>query len=385
MDSTWNVHKLKHFFPAYQVESILKIPLDPTFSDSLIWGFHPSGIITVKYAYHLASSLASADVPSSSIPNPYQHWWKKLWSLSVPPKIKNFIWKAFHHILPCALNLFLKRILPHPNCSICGNNAEFVTHALIGFPKAKTIWKSSRFKQFYLVYHQNDIKEFFIQELHNIPKQDFPVFIAFVWHIWNTRNSILFNKSGIPNNVEEFVITYLQEYIAAQCNYQGDQLASEAVPISRTAQQQHPPLLQPDTLSLFVDAALDQNHGLTGTGFIFKLGFQTVLASHCRHLPGAVSPIFVEVQALLESLRWCLDSQLSPKVVFSDCLNLVSKVNSAWQDNSALFGHVSRIRLLFSNFPYASLQYLPRQFNMEAHGLAKEALRQREVSKRGLF
>ncbi|KAF4402850.1 hypothetical protein G4B88_010302 [Cannabis sativa] len=171
-----------------------------------------------------------------------------------------------------------------------------------------------------------------------------------------------------------------QEYIAAQCNYQGDQLASEAVPISRTAQQQHPPLLQPDTLSLFVDAALDQNHGLTGTGFIFKLGFQTVLASHCRHLPGAVSPIFVEGQALLESLRWCLDSQLSPKVVFSDCLNLVSKVNSAWQDNSALSGHVSRIRLLFSNFPYASLQYIPRQFNMEAHGLAKEALRQREVS-----
>ncbi|XP_060959162.1 uncharacterized protein LOC133030439 [Cannabis sativa] len=340
-DSTWNVPKLKHF-SAYQVESILKIPLDPTFSDSLIWGFHPSGIITVKSAYHLASSLASADVPSSSIPNPYQHWWKKLWSLSVPPKIKHFIWKAFHHILPCALNLFLKRILPHPNCSICGNNAE--------------------------------------SALHNIPKQDFPVFIAFVWHIWNTRNSILFNKSGIPNNVEEFVITYLQEYIAAQCNYQGDQLASEAVPISRTAQQQHPPLLQPDTPSLFVDAALDQNHGLTGTGFIFKLGFQTVLASHCRHLPGAVSPIFAEGQALLESLRWCLDSQLSPKVVFSDCLNLVSKVNSAWQDNSALSGLVSRIRLLFSNFPDASLQYLPRQFNMEAHGLAKEALRQREVS-----
>ncbi|KAF4403865.1 hypothetical protein G4B88_014321 [Cannabis sativa] len=117
---------------------------------------------------------------------------------------------------------------------------------------------------------------------------------------------------------------------------------------------------------------------LEGTGFIFKLGFQTVLAS--RHLPGVVSPIFAEGQALMHSLRWCLDSQLSPTFVFSDCLNLVFKVNSAWHDNSALSGLVSRIRSLFSNFPDASLQYLTRQFNMEAHALAKEALKSREDS-----
>ncbi|KAF4390530.1 hypothetical protein F8388_006027 [Cannabis sativa] len=171
-----------------------------------------------------------------------------------------------------------------------------------------------------------------------------------------------------------------RDYSAAQCNYQGDHLDSEAAPISRSAQQQHPPPLSPDTPSLFVDAALDQKNGVIGTGFIFKLGFQTVLASHCHHLPGAVSPIFAEGQALLQSLKWCIDSQLSPKFVFSDCLNLVSKVNSAWQDNSALSGLVSQIRLLFSNFPDASLQYLPRQFNMDAHVLAKEALRPREDS-----
>ncbi|KAF4403493.1 hypothetical protein G4B88_008139 [Cannabis sativa] len=171
-----------------------------------------------------------------------------------------------------------------------------------------------------------------------------------------------------------------REYIAAQGNYQGDELDSEAVPISHTTQQQHSATLHLDTPSLFVDAALDHKNGLTGTGFIFKLGYQTVLASHCRPLPGAVSPIFAEGQALLQSLRWCLDSQLSPKFVFSDCLNLVSKVNSDWQDNSALSGLVSRIRLLFSNFPDASLHFLPRQLNMDAHGLAKEALRPREDS-----
>ncbi|KAF4391064.1 hypothetical protein F8388_024896 [Cannabis sativa] len=167
---------------------------------------------------------------------------------------------------------------------------------------------------------------------------------------------------------------------ATQCNYQGDNLDSEAAHIPRASQHQHPLPLSPETPSLFVDAALDQKNGITGTGFIFKLCFQAVLASHYHQFPGAVSPIFAEGQALLQSLKWCIDSQFFPQIVFSDCLNLVSKVNSACQDNSALSGLVSRIRLLFSNFPGASLEFLPRQFNMDAHVLAKEALRPREVS-----
>ncbi|KAF4347516.1 hypothetical protein G4B88_002065 [Cannabis sativa] len=49
-----------------------------------------------------------------------------------------------------------------------------------------------------------------------------------------------------------------------------------------------------------------------------------------------------------------------------------------WRDHSALSGLVSQIHSLFSNFPDASLHFLPRQFNVDAHGLAKEALRSRE-------
>ncbi|KAF4346552.1 hypothetical protein G4B88_011052 [Cannabis sativa] len=89
----------------------------------------------------------------------------------------------------------------------------------------------------------------------------------------------------------------------------------------------------------FMHAAIDHHNGLTGAGFVFKRGYQTVLASQYRRLPGVVSPIFSEGQALLQSLKWCIDSQFSPQVVFSDCLNLVSKVNGDWQDNSALSGN----------------------------------------------
>ncbi|KAF4401550.1 hypothetical protein G4B88_001744 [Cannabis sativa] len=135
---------------------------------------------------------------------------------------------------------------------------------------------------------------------------------------------------------------------------------------------------QEDSPSLFVNAALDHKHGLTGIGFTFNIGHHRIVASQNRLMTGASTPIFAEGQALLQGISWCINSQLQPKFIFSDCLNLVTKVNSDWQDLSALSGLVSRIRLLFSNFPEASLKYLPRQFNADAYCLAKEAIRLRE-------
>ncbi|KAF4351330.1 hypothetical protein F8388_001543 [Cannabis sativa] len=94
-------------------------------------------------------------------------------------------------------------------------------------------------------------------------------------------------------------------------------------------------------------------------------------------------PAFFTVVGL--GISWCIDSQLQPEFIFSDCLNLVTKVNGDWQDLSALSGLVSQIRLLFSNFPEASLKYLPRQFNANAHCLAKDAIKSREEAHKELF
>ncbi|KAF4374440.1 hypothetical protein F8388_015991 [Cannabis sativa] len=114
----------------------------------------------------------------------------------------------------------------------------------------------------------------------------------------------------------------------------------------------------------------------TSLGFVIKRGSNQVFASASIQKLGAPTPIFVEGQALLEGLSWCLSFQMQ----FTDCLNLVLKVNGQWQDNSALSSLVSKIRQSFSNFSAASLHHLSRQFNTESHNSAKEALRQRKDS-----
>ncbi|KAF4351856.1 hypothetical protein F8388_021921 [Cannabis sativa] len=94
--------------------------------------------------------------------------------------------------------------------------------------------------------------------------------------------------------------------------------------------------------------------------------------------PGASSPLFAEAQALYEGLNWCVASNLQPRFVFSDCLNLISKVNGNWHDNSSLSSLVQRIRTFLSSFPEATLLHVPRQHNDKAHSLAKLALRLRD-------
>ncbi|KAF4368638.1 hypothetical protein G4B88_020034 [Cannabis sativa] len=159
-----------------------------------------------------------------------------------------------------------------------------------------------------------------------------------VWHIWNTRNSLLFQKSYNSNNVEEFEYKEAQQINcsdSSSTNPRQQQSSFTSASISS---------IPDNSTALFVDAALNQANCTTGLGFVFKKG----------------------------------PNQLKSNLIFTDCLNLVSKVNGTWKDQSALSSLVSKIRQSISNFPDASLQHLPHHFNVQAHSLAKEAIRQQE-------
>ncbi|KAF4389010.1 hypothetical protein F8388_026739 [Cannabis sativa] len=137
-------------------------------------------------------------------------------------------------------------------------------------------------------------------------------------------------------------------------------------------------VLTPSTTALFVDAALSQNASTTGLGLVFMHGVSHIHQFASITKSGTPSPIFAEAQALAEGIQWCLASNLKPDYIFSDCLNLVSKVKGNWHDHSPLSSLVHQIRTFLSRFPEASLLHISRQHNDKAHSLAKQALRLRD-------
>lgn len=101
----WNVDLVERIFLSFEAQTILGIPVNRFRTrDKLIWHETTTGQFTVRSTYHLAMSHRhGSDVASSS--SGVSHIWKHVWDLSVPPRVKTFLWRVCHNILPTLDNL----------------------------------------------------------------------------------------------------------------------------------------------------------------------------------------------------------------------------------------------------------------------------------------
>uniref|UniRef100_A0A2N9HZ86 Reverse transcriptase zinc-binding domain-containing protein n=1 Tax=Fagus sylvatica TaxID=28930 RepID=A0A2N9HZ86_FAGSY len=63
-----------------------------------------------------------------------------LWKSKTPGKSKHLIWRAYHNILPTRANLFQRHIVSTPECLVCQQEEEDVSHTLWGCPYARDVW-----------------------------------------------------------------------------------------------------------------------------------------------------------------------------------------------------------------------------------------------------
>ncbi|KAL2936748.1 hypothetical protein RDABS01_020197 [Bienertia sinuspersici] len=78
------------------------------------------------------------DAPSSSTIK--TDIWKKVWAGYVPPKMKNFAWRALHNALPVSRNLAQRKMDVDCVCKRCGKGEENVTHLLLECREVKRMW-----------------------------------------------------------------------------------------------------------------------------------------------------------------------------------------------------------------------------------------------------
>lgn len=97
----------------------------PGMVDSRIWHFSKNGIYMVKSGYRIAMEFLEQN------PEPVAGDWRKLWALHVPPKVKNFQWRACRECLPTRLNLQRKGIGTTSLCAMCNIDLENNWHVFI--------------------------------------------------------------------------------------------------------------------------------------------------------------------------------------------------------------------------------------------------------------
>lgn len=105
--------------------------------DQLIWNYDSKGKFSVKSGYFLAmKAKKSGDLSEGSAD---RRWWDCLWHLKIPEKIKIFVWRAFHNILPTWKNQAGREVGCSEGCGRCFNDKETTFHALISSNAAMRI------------------------------------------------------------------------------------------------------------------------------------------------------------------------------------------------------------------------------------------------------
>lgn len=133
-DRGWDEEVLNDIFNDRDVRLIKNIPLsNNNKKDSWLWLFDGKGVFTVKSGYRqLAGECDTADAP----------FWKKIWNLMVPGKVKVLLWRVCRLCLPTATSLNDKKVDIDRKCTWCRVEDESTRHVLFECSFARQVWNS---------------------------------------------------------------------------------------------------------------------------------------------------------------------------------------------------------------------------------------------------
>ena len=210
----WNRPLIQSTFMQSTQNDILRLQLSNTRTrDKLYWKENKAREFTVKTAYQVALRLHREVGVEHSTVGEEKRFWNRIWRMNVPPKVRNFVWRACTDILPTRANLYRRKIPIDPLCSICGQTDETVGHALWECPMARNVWAVAQGRlqkcgieaqSFYRLVRQLEEK-FTGKEMEN--------WATVAWAIWNARNRFCFEeKQSQPKDILQGASTLLRDY-----------------------------------------------------------------------------------------------------------------------------------------------------------------------------
>lgn len=190
---------VRSIFLPFEANTILKIPLSYNLpKDSLIWIGNKRGILTVKSAYYIASSLvvSNKDGESSSI-NLKTSLWKRIWHQEIPPKLKIFAWRTCVNDLPTMYSLNHRGIHCSSFCPLYDKAFETTAHVLqLWSCQADSGTLAQLSNWFNLLSSRTD--GYYIKYAKKGSSHDLELFFAMAWSIWWNHNQALHEDSSAP-------------------------------------------------------------------------------------------------------------------------------------------------------------------------------------------
>jgi ribonuclease HI len=336
------------------------------FEDFIAWGFSQNGIFTVRSAYHLQwrhqfGPSAGQVVQGSSSSNPI---WRSIWKLKIPSKIKIFIWRALHGILPLKSILVNRHIGTSGECPICQLGPEDIQHLLFLCSVATDIWRAlgvSDLIQSALV--TNRAGPAILEALLSSTGQNFQNFDMGLketidvacWYLWWTRRRRVRGEVVPPSHRCILSILSITANAAKMAKHSG--APAEVKWIA-------PP---PRQLKLNVDASFHEDMAAGATGAVIRDYQGQFVVASTNYIPYVSSASMAEAIAMKEGMLLANRLGCSSIIAESDSIVTIDACKGV-----TLGGQILRLSLLIAWIMLRPLVTFPRDANKTAHELARK-------------
>ncbi|XP_042944649.1 uncharacterized protein LOC122278535 [Carya illinoinensis] len=336
----WEIEIVRRTLPPREASDVLRIPLGPSpREDKLIWHYENSGEYTVRSAYRLFWSIKNHRVEGGcSNYQALRGFWKQLWSMPIPHRVRVFSWRACKHGLPTLQNLRVKKVVSEDTCKFCHEGREDTSHALIYCPSILPLWKSL-FGFLFRGGNQQGFMEIAMRVTKEGQPRDLEKFFLMAWSFWYRRNLFYFEE-----------------------------------------QVQHPQQSVDHAMSLFKEsreaqASTKQNMGCctSSVGVILRDEKGKVILAVCKKEPEFSDPMEVELLAILRGLQLCIPLGIGELIVETDSMLSVRALTAEGESMSPHGNLIYSILSLSKQLPKVTFQHAGRVHNAAADGLAKLA------------
>ncbi|KAL5566290.1 hypothetical protein UlMin_029454 [Ulmus minor] len=360
----WDSNLIRTSFHPDEAEAILSLPLPrQKVPDSLLWHYDKSGHYTIRSGYWLASK--NKGVPSSSTTS-HTAWWQRFWRLRIPPKIRVFLWKAFHNWIPSSVNLARHGVPTQARCSNCNETDDTTLHALWGCKILESLKVFCNSFISFKIPPQCDFKESLLTANDCLSLENLEFLCVLLWRIWFKRNKWIHEQTWLDDeSCYSWARQHLEDFLDA--NIRIEALLKKKV----NSPWQAPPH---GWVKINSDAAWYSTKKKFGLGTTIRDSTGKVLGSAAMPIYSSVSVAVVESSALERGASLAKQMGFSAVILESDCL----EVTKALDLKSVLAYEINyvydSIYELCSNFQLYKFSHTQRMGNQVAHSLAMLAL-----------
>lgn len=330
-EGEWREVLIRRDFLPFEAEEIISTKIERQLMNDLrFWALHPKGKYTVKTSYLRAAQIRDQRIkgyrPSGSKTS--GEWWKSLWNLKIPPKVRIFWWQVSWDIIPSEQNLMIHHIPTPQACRLCGFVEASTTHALFRCPFVKKVWS------YYKISIPGNVRcrvntIDFLQDLFHInPAWSREYIVAVAWAVWKKRCELLHKDNPqaslmkpLSHFAVEWALKMIDEYQQACVRESHKAFTSTNSGLVKVIREIGARLV------VFSDASFNEENGSFSTGTVVTDDQGNLIVFKSGAIGRADSPLEAEVNALLEGIKMAREVGIEKALFLSDCFEAVKAIN----------------------------------------------------------